>query len=273
MLIRLAGLALAASMISSAAPACGLVSGWAQQGPARSYTADDLFEYMDGNSESYLLYGFVSMKGVSCEKAGVTFVMDVSEFADPDSAYGMFTANRDARQPSAKIGAGGQILPRKATFVKDKYYIEIAANPEGDHTPALRQWTAALETTVEGSTEPPAALGWFPSDRRQSLRLVPESVLGIRLLKRGYFGQYEYGKAFVVMEDSPESAAAAMQKLKARFAENTPAAAAEEAFQANDRYLGRLCFFRKGRYLGGWANVAESESPVALAVQLAAALK
>ena len=27
---------------------------------------------------------------------------------------------------------------------------------------------------------------------------MPESVLGMRLLKRGYVAQYEYGKAFVV---------------------------------------------------------------------------
>ena len=73
---------------------------------------------------------------------------------------------------------------------------------------------------VEGSTEPPAALTWFPAEKRQSLRLVPESVLGIRLLKRGYMGQYEFGKAFVVSEESPESAAALLQKLRARFGDD-----------------------------------------------------
>ena len=50
---------------------------------------------------------------------------------------------------------------------------------------------------------------------------MPESVLGIRILKRGYVAQYDFGKAFVVPEDSPEAAAAVMQKLRARFTETS----------------------------------------------------
>jgi hypothetical protein len=260
----------AAMAAGAPAPGCGLVPGWTQQGAVRSYTADNLFEYMDGNAEGYLLYGFVNMRGVTCEKAGATFVVDVSEYIDRDSAYGMWTANRDARQAFTTVGAGGQILPRRLTFVKGVYYVEIAAAPEGDHSAALRQWATALEKTVEGSTEPPAALKWFPEGRRQSLRLVPESVLGIRALKRGYFGQYEYGKAFVVVEESVESAAAVMGKLKARFAESSAVTIGDEAFQKTDQYLGKLCFFRKGKYIGGWANV-EGDA-VALAGALVKAL-
>lgn len=259
----------AVSAAMAAGPTCTLVPGWTQQGAVRSYTADNLFEYMDGNSEGYLLYGFVKMNGVTCEKGGAQFVVDISEFADQDSAYGMWTANRDARQPSAKIGAGGQILPRRLTFAKGIFYTEIAAQPEGDHSAALREWATALEKIVEGTTEPPAALRWFPEAQRQSLRLVPESVLGIRALKRGYFGQYEYGKAFVAIEDTPESAAAVLKKVRARYGETSSATVAEESFQATDQYLGRLCFFRKGRYIGGYANVAEGRDPVALAKALA----
>lgn len=265
--------AASAAMAAGPAPACTLVPGWTQQGAARSYVADTLFEYMDGNSEGYLLYGFVKMNGVTCQKNGATFVVDISEFTDRDSAYGMWSANKDSRQPSTTIGAGGQILPRRLTFVKGIYYAEIAAEPEGNHSPALKEWAAALEKVIEGSTDAPAAMSWFPTEKRQSLRLVPESVLGIRALKRGYFGQYEHGKAFVAMEDTPESAAATMQKVKARFADATAATVADEAFQVNDKYLGRLCFFRKGKHIGGWANVADGSDPVALAKALAAALK
>jgi hypothetical protein len=185
----------------------------------------------------------------------------------------MFSANRDQRRPLTKLGAAGQIAPRRALFVKGRYYLEIAANPEGDHTVALNDWTTALEKAVEGSVEPPAALSWFPKENQQSLRLVPESVLGIRALKRGYLGQYDFGKAFVVLEDSPQSAAAVMQKLESRFAGSTPAQIGDNALQVTDRYLGRLCIFRKGRYIGGYANVADGSDPVALASSLAAALK
>jgi hypothetical protein len=263
-----------AGVCAAAAPApeCSLVAGWTQRGASRSYEAENLFEYMDGNAEGYLLYGFQTMRGVSCTKGGVSMVIDVSDFGDADSAFGFFSSNRDLRVPSAKVGMGGQIIPRRAIFAKDRYYVEVAVNQEGDHTAALTAWAEALEKQVPGSNTPPAALSWFPSEKQQSLRLFPESVRGLRALKRGYAGIYEYGKAFVVMEESAATAGAAMQKVRARFTETADAHVGDEAFSVNDKYLGRLCFFRKGRYIAGWANVAEGRSPESLAAALAGKL-
>jgi hypothetical protein len=259
----------AAAQDKAAAPVCTLVPGWIQSGAPRTYDADNLFEYMDGNAEGYISYGFLKMQGVTCTKGGVTLVVDVSDMGDADSSYGMFAANRDLRQPAYAAGMGGQIVPRRLIFAKGKYYLEIAANPEGDHTEALKLWAAALEKTVQGSATPPSALSWFPGDKQQTLRLIPESVLGFRALKRGYMAQYDYGKAFVVFEETPQSAGAVMQKMRERFPENTAVKVGDEAFQTTDKYLGRLCFFRKGRYIAGYAITAEGMDPVAPSAAMA----
>ena len=267
--LALAMLAAAVLAAQAPVPACNLVPGWSQAGAERSYDPQNLFEYMDGNAEGYLIYGFLKMQGVTCQKGDVTFVIDLSDFGDADSAYGMFASNVDGRQPTQKIGMNGQIVPRRAFFAKGRYFLEIGANPEGDHTPALQQWTAALDKVVPGSTSLPLPLAWFPEEQRQSLRLVPESVLGIRILKRGYAAQYDYGKAFVVQEATPQSAGGIMEQLRKRFGETTPAAIADEAFQAADPYLGRLCVFRKGAYIGGFAISGDGMDPVALSKALA----
>lgn len=252
---------------------CSLVPGWQQKGPARSYDSESLFEYMDGNSEGYLIYGFKRMEGVTCESGGDSILIDISEMTDPDAAYGIFAANRDPNKPDEPIGMAGQIVPRRAVFCKDKYYVELAANPDKDHTPALRAFVAALEKRISGRTSLPEAISWFPREKLTSVRLIPESVLGMRALKRGYVAQYEFGKAFLVTETSPETAAGVMAKLRERIAQTQPAKVADDSFQVSDKYLGRLCFFRKGRYVGGYANVAEGQDPAALATALAARLK
>jgi hypothetical protein len=182
----------------------------------------------------------------------------------------MFMANRDPRRQSEKLGMGGQITARRAVFAKGPFYVEVAANPEGDHTTALREWVAALEKALPGDTALPKALAWFPVEQQQSLRLVPESVLGLRVLKRGYVAQYDFGKAFLVLEETPDAAGAVLQKLRTRFGDTSAATVGDEAFQGADHYLGRLCIFRSGRYVGGYANVADSKDPVALAAALAA---
>ena len=268
LVLAAAGLLAAADQVPVAA--CNVVPGWSQTGPDRSYVADNLFEYMDGNAEGYLTYGFLKMQGVTCKKGEVTFVVDLSDFGDPDSAYGMFTSNVDGRQPRQKIGMEGQIVPRRAFFAKGQYFLEIAANPEGDYTAVLKEWMAAFEKHIPGSTALPAALTWFPTEQRDSLRLVPQSVFGIRALKRGYAAQYAYGKAFVVLESTPQSASAVMDALRKRFGATTPATVADDAFQVTDQYLGRLCIFRKGEYLGGYAISQDGVDPVALAKALAA---
>jgi hypothetical protein len=129
-----------------------------------------------------------------------------------------------------------------------------------------------MEKRISGRTALPEAISWFPTDKlvADSIRLIPESVLGLRLLRRGYVAQYDFGKAFVVAEDSPESAAQVMTKLRARIGETQPAKIADDAFRATDRYLGGLCFFRKGRYLAGYANLQPGQDPTALAAALAA---
>jgi uncharacterized protein DUF6599 len=282
---------------------CQLVPAWQQSGPQRDYTADTLYEYMDGNAESYLLYGFVHMQGITCTSGDKKFVIDVSEMEDSDLAYGMFASNADPNAPIAKIAMGGQVQPRRASFAKGKYYVEIAASPEGDHTAALQAFFSKIEPLIEGRSTPPDALDWFPKENLASVRLVPESVLGLRQLRRGYVAKYAQGQAFIVVESSPESAAEVFKKVQARFPDTTrcsgrsldrPSASAsvreagappavyeggllgnrvvDACFIAKTPYLDSLCIFRKGRYIAGYANQPSADAAITNAAHLASRL-
>jgi hypothetical protein len=252
-------------------PDCSAMSGWTQEGTERFFEPDNLFDYMNGNAEGYLLYQFLQMKGITCKCGEDTIVIDISEMSDPEYAYGIFSSNRDMRSDVQAIGMGGQILPRRATFAKDKYYVELAANPDKDHTPALRTYVGLIEKAIDGRTTPPAQIGWFPKEGLvpDSVRLVPESVLGIRLLKRGYVGQYDFGKGFLVEETDAAAAKQVMTKLRERLTEVVAATIGEEGFRENDRYLDGMVVFRKGRYIVGFANVKGGTDTTALAAGFA----
>ncbi len=254
------------------APDCSAVPGWTQQGAERTYDPETLFDYMNGNSEGYFAYGFTLMRGVTCvNAAGDQLVIDVSEMGDPDRAWGFFVTNRDQRSPVERIGSAGQVLPRRATFAKGRHYAEIAASPDKDHRGSLRAFVGALEARVPGEGRVPDAVLWFPREGLEpdSIRLVPESVLGLRLLRSGFMAQYAVGRAFVVPEATPEAATATMAKLRARFAGAAPASGlGDEAFSAQDQYLGGLLVFRKDARLAGVVNVAAGTDPSALAKAL-----
>jgi hypothetical protein len=251
---------------------CHVVPGWEQEGTARTFVAANLFEYVDGNAEGYLAYGFVQLRNVTCKSGDHTIVIDVSEMRDPEAAYGLFAANRNPKQPVAAIGMGGQIQARSAMFCKDKYYVELTDNSDQEQVSALQAFVAETEKRITGRSTPPEELSWFPPDGLKAVRLIPESVLGLRALKRGYVAEYEVGRAFVVTEESAEAAATVLNKLRQRFGQTVPSTVGEESFQTKDRYLGGLCFFRKGRYLGGYANLPEGQDGAGLAAGLAARL-
>jgi hypothetical protein len=252
------------------------VPGWTQQGEARSYDTETLFDYMNGNSEGYFAYGFTLMKGVTCvNAAGDQLVFDVSELGDPDRAWGFFVTNRDQRTPVERIASGGQVLPRKATFAKGRYYVEIAASPDKDHRPSLRPFVEAMVPRVPGEAHVPEAVSFFPAEGldEESVRLVPESVLGLRALRTGFVAQYPDARAFVTAEKDAAAAQATLAKLRERFPQAAVAAGVgDEGFTAQDQYLGSLVIFRKGARVAGVANVPAGKDGLPLARALAARL-
>lgn len=255
-------------------PDCSAVAGFTQKGKLRTYSTDTLFEYMNGNSEGYFAYGFRQMNGVTCTDGKLDLVFDISEMESPELAWGIFTANRDPNLPLARFAAASQVTPRRGTFAKGNFYVEVAANPTSAPE-IIGQFLEAWAQRLPGDSKRPALLDVFPEEGLQpdSLRMVPESVLGFRMLRRGFVAQYAQGKAFLIAEASPEAAARLLAQFRERLNGKPYASLGEEAFETNDKYLGRLCVFRKGRYLAGTANFPEPVDPAPLARELAARLR
>jgi len=158
-------------------------------------------------------------------------------------------------------------------FVKGNYFVEIAANPEGDHNRRIagvaggsrshhhRQHRFAGSARLVSRRGPAVAA---PGARKRPWHTPAQARLR---------GAIRFRKAFVAYETSPDSASAIMQKLRARFGRSAAANLADDAFQATDQYLGRLFIFRKGRLIGGYSIKAEGHDPAALAAALAAQVR
>ena len=236
---------------------CHFAPGFEQSGPKRDYSPDNLFDYRDGAAEGYLIYSFARMQGIDCKSGSTILSIDVSDMTDADSAYGIFSTNRDPKQPIAKIGMGGQVMPQSLLLAKGKYYVEIIetdGSTDSNQTAALQAFATKIEPLLDGRSAPPEELAWFPPENQESARLVPESVLGLKILTRGYVAKYTQGQAFIVIEQSSESAAEVMTKLRARFQGAASIQLGDEALQVKAPYLDGICIFRKGSILAGYTN-------------------
>jgi len=238
-------------------PSCSVVPGASQVGETRHYQPENLFDYMDGNAEGYLIYGFRRLVGVTCQAGEARYVIDIFEMESPEMAYGVFAANRHPASPVKRLGMVAQITERRAILAKGNYYVEVSASPAGNYSESFEKILSSLASQLPGTTELPPQLGWFPPDGldESSIRLVPQSVLGVRALRRGYVARYDYGRAFIVEQPSPEEAASALQMLAKRMAEPEPVKLGEEGYRGTDRYLGPMVVARKGRFVFGFTSL------------------
>jgi hypothetical protein len=135
--------------------------------------------------------------------------------------------------------------------------------------------TARYLEALEGAVTPPKQVEWFPTEGILPgfPRLVPQSVLGLRMLRRGYMAQYGYGRAFVVEEASEAAAEELMAKLKERFQPSGTVALGAGGFTATDRYLKNVCLFRVGNKVAGLTGLAEGADAAKLAAPLAGRIK
>jgi hypothetical protein len=270
--LLLAALLASGSVAAQSVLDCHIAPGWEQSGAIRQYDSGNLFEYKDGGAEGYLIFGFVRMSTVDCKSGANTLTIDLSEMTDADAAYGLFAANLDSASPISQIGMGGQVQAQSATFAKGSFYVEIvevAADANADDSSTLRGIASTLEMRLPGRMTPPAQLRWFPSDNVAPIRMVPESVLGLRELKRGYVAKYQAGQAFIVLASTPESASLVLKALHEHFPGATPTPVGDEGFEFNAPYLGGLCIFRKGRVLAGYSNLPTPQQAATLSAALA----
>jgi len=269
-LVLLAALLTASAAGAQSSVQCSVAPGWQAQGAARAHTADNLFEYKDGGAEGYLQFGFTSLHGATCVKDGTTLDIDISEMADADSAYGMLMANVDQSQPMEKVGMGAQVLRQSALAAKGKYYLELtetAAKADADDAVFLRGLATKILAGLEGSEAPPATLGWFVPDDLVQVKMVPESVLGLKQIKRGYAAKYKQGQAFIAEQASVDEAEALLKTLHEKFA-GTPVQLGDKAFTATAKYLNGICIFRKGKVVAGTANLPDADAALAAAKKL-----
>jgi hypothetical protein len=253
-------------------PRCELVPGWTQTGPTHLDTAETLSNERHGNSEGYLIYGFDRMRGVTCKSGESSFVIDISDMKDAESAFGLFASSRDPAVPTEAIGVAAQVTPQRGILDRGNRFVEISASPSSvNHSAAIRAFLKALDAKLDGASSAPPPVGWFPTQGldANSIRLIPQSLLGLSLLKRGYLAKYDYGRAFIAKQPSADSAIQLMAKIREKFGDVEPAAIGDEAFETTDKSLGGLLFFRKGEYLAGFANLTEEFDAAKAAEELA----
>lgn len=119
---------------ASSFPESNEVQAWAKSGETRTFPAEQLSEYIDGDADKYLQAGVQRTLTADYQYAGKTdAVADVFIMKTTDGAAKVFKSQSVTGSEPAKVGDAARLYPGSLTFCKGPYFVRIIAfesNPE-----------------------------------------------------------------------------------------------------------------------------------------------
>ncbi len=233
--------------------------GWKVSTEPRVFVADNLWEYINGGAEGYLVYNFQTVITADYESAdgGQQTVVDIYRMANQLCGFGIYSAERNSFAPRVDIGSEGYLTDNALHFWQGPYYVKVTAFETGQGE-QLELLARAVGAGLDAPAGNPAQLAAFPQDGLQagSKRYMARDVLGHSELKNGFSADYELDgtefKLFFILHDEIEQAAGSFQAYK-KFMEQY-SQGVEEAegmdyplFTAQDSYYGKVVAMLSGR--------------------------
>jgi len=200
------------------------VHGWRPAEPDGIYTADTLFDYIDGAAEVYRSFNVRRAVGRRYSRPGQPDILaDVFDMGSPADAYGAY--HHDIREgEDAGCGQDSEYLSGALSFWKDRYFVSIIPfdeTPESEM--AVRTLAAAIDQAIPQEGAPPDMVALLPEDGRleRSTRyfhnhhclnayyyLADDNLLALGPDTDGVLGQYEApgGRFFLAIFRYPTAA-------------------------------------------------------------------
>ena len=216
--------------LASVFPAANVIPGWDISQKVETYNRDNLFNLVDGQADSFFVYGFEQVAVQRyMDNAGTLLNAEIWELATPADAYGLFSAGRTG--VPAAIGNEGDSDPgRRLAFWQNRTFVSLeAAQPVPDET--LQTFAQAIAGTLPKGGERPVLVDRLPRSGliergtiffheemsiQMEVWLGGENILGLSQETNGVVGRYKLGDipARLMLIEYPTSSQAA-QGLKA----------------------------------------------------------
>jgi hypothetical protein len=170
------------------------VEGWTQSGEVRIYTADNLWEYIDGAAVLFVEYGVQTCMTADMSAPGVSVTIDLYEMGSALRAVGVFKRESAG---SGEVLSGTTVAtlspPYQALMVKGSTYVKVNAY-EGELTePSGRRLLQNLAASLPGETLMPPEFSLLPEEGKVagSEGYQPGSFLGLEELTDCLYADYE----------------------------------------------------------------------------------
>jgi hypothetical protein len=253
-------------------PVSGFAPGWVLKGPIKTYAAEDLFEYINGEAELYLQYGFKDLtsgfyRKEKDEEQGIS--ADVYRMASPLEAFGMYANFRRPEAEKVEVGAEGFISPSQLMFYQGIFFVQLNASgtPSQDRKTFLGLAEKISGNLPPSSGSPPELdLLNIPALISKTEKYIPRSVLGYPFFNNGLTAKAIVAgrpvRFFVLLGTSVAKARDAARAYEKTLTEKGVALKKEkegdgEILYVRDPLYGGLSLQVRGRFVLGVADLTD----------------
>ena len=238
------------------------VAGWVLRETPRCFTPDDLYDYIDGNADLFIAFGFEEAAVGDYVPTGEDegwISVEVYDMRAPLHAFGIYRAEKADGVKGVAIGVQGYESAGVIAFWKGSHYVKVSSI-EGEGAAATRRLAETVAARIGGESAMPVELSRLPSENRLpgSERYVRKNALGHRFLNEVVSARYGLGKAraFLYIADlgEPKKAAEAFGKLREFEVEMEVEVAdvegmGEAGFAVRDPYYGEMVAAHLAQYV------------------------
>jgi hypothetical protein len=228
------------------------------RGAPTFYGADNLYKYLDGGADVYLLYDFQVLLHEDLNSGQAELTVDIFDMGSTEDAFGMYAAERAPGYNFLDIGVEAYRNEGILNFLQDRYYIKLAGFGPGSDD-LLERFARLLSERIAGTRTLPPLLEKVPQEHRvkHSEQFTRKDPLGHRFLSPAYAVSYKQdeleSKLLISVAKDPAEAKTRLESLAKYFRESGKCEAAPDlgdgAIQASNTFEGRVIAIAQGRYL------------------------
>ena len=164
--------------------------GWKVVEPIAEYNADNLYDYIDGEAEFFLPYGFEHLYALrlgTAPDAAVTLTADIYVMGSALDAWGVYRAIRRQDAQPMQVGLEGARTDTLGLFCQEKYFVRMLISGGRRAEPGQFEMAAKAVSAVlpQASSPPELVLLDTEGVDRNTAKYVAQSVLAYPFFPRG----------------------------------------------------------------------------------------
>ena len=187
------------------------IAGFSQIGQVRSYTKENLYEYVNGHAEYFISAGFIRLAVGEYSATGSgenepDVVVDIYNMGKSIQAFGVLSDESGGNMSDLQGGLTGFRTPLGISFVKGQYYIRVSAYNENV---SLVTFTQSLASTIAPESDPLPEFARLPDiGHIVATRFIKEAYRGLQfvnnVIEREYLVNNETVYIFVYPGEKQE---------------------------------------------------------------------